>query len=747
MGIEWREFYISALLATGFLQVPSSHPSFDEFLPCPHGTFSNSTSKGKQGCIECPPGGFYSDTLGYVSLNCKLCPNGSYVPPDHAPGKTVLDCKACPQGTETDYVAGYRACQCLKEFYRTHMFAECRKCGQGGLLCQDDYASLKPGHWWQWRNETYIQRYRYFIKNLLASSPALDDFSIKYPHPIPTPYRCPVEESCNGGLDSACTNGYEGPVCGVCSLRYYKQLQVCIQCPSNEWIAGQLTVVAAILLVIFAGLVWKSKRRTKKERDSHLIDTFFSKVKIVIGFYQVTYGLLEVFSYIKWPGPLTIIAKYSGILQMNLLQMAPIHCLFPGLHMDAFGDLCLIMATNIIAIGGSGIVYGLYKLMILRRRSLEIEQKSKKLSQAKELVYRNLFFFLYVTYLSTCSKTVSVLPLACRKLCKDEKDKLCNEYLKADYSVQCHREKYNQFLTVAYISGVYILVLPAASFIALWRQRIFETTSDVTTGPRTEMIAGLRFLFENYKSCSWYWELVEMSRKVILTSGLILVGQESRSYIGLAWVVAGMYGMLFSWIKPIQSTFENRLMSTSLAVTVVNLGIGAVSRIPAENLPDSTDQFTDALVLKILVLGANTSVVGLLVVQYMVLLYDYFKEWRKNPQWSVSCCLALLLPLNDLQGEIRGMAGTNVLQTQLQTGFFEEPSVATVAKDSGAMSVILTRGEGNVSDHNVNELQGRVTKYSKGKCDKATQTERCFGTPVYAIGIRESVDDTQWDSL
>lgn len=32
-----------------------------------------------------------------------------------------------------------------------------------------------------------------------------------------------------------------------------------------------------------------------------------------------------------------------------------------------------------------------------------------------------------------------------------------------------------------------------------------------------------------------------MARKVVLTSGLILVGQESRSYIGLAWVVAGMY--------------------------------------------------------------------------------------------------------------------------------------------------------------------------------------------------------------
>ena len=75
-----------------------------------------------------------------------------------------------------------------------------------------------------------------------------------------------------------------------------------------------------------------------------------------------------------------------------------------------------------------------------------------------------------------------------------------------------------------------------------------------------------------------------MSRKFILTSGLILVSQESRSFIGLAWVIAGMYAVLFCWIKPVQDPFENKLMSTSLAVTIVNLGIGAVSRIPAENV-------------------------------------------------------------------------------------------------------------------------------------------------------------------
>ena len=46
-------------------------------------------------------------------------------------------------GTETDFFAGYRACQCLEGLYRTDMFDKCYKCGQGGLECKDGYASLK----------------------------------------------------------------------------------------------------------------------------------------------------------------------------------------------------------------------------------------------------------------------------------------------------------------------------------------------------------------------------------------------------------------------------------------------------------------------------------------------------------------------------------------------------------------------------------------------------------------------------
>ena len=84
-----------------------------------------------------------------------------------------------PLGTNTDFYAGYRACKCLEGFYRTHMFEKCHKCGQGGLECRDDYASLKSGYWWEWRNETHKHRYIKFTKNLLAELPALDSSQVQ----------------------------------------------------------------------------------------------------------------------------------------------------------------------------------------------------------------------------------------------------------------------------------------------------------------------------------------------------------------------------------------------------------------------------------------------------------------------------------------------------------------------------------------------------------------------------------------
>ena len=84
--------------------------------------------------------------------------------------------------------------------------------------------------------------------------------------------------------------------------------------------------------------------------------------------------------------------------------------------------------------------------------------------------------------------------------------------------------------------------------------------------------------------------------------------------------------------------------------------------------------------------------------QYLVIIYNYIKEWRKNPKWSFSCCLALLLPLNELQGEIQGLAGRNILNQQLQTGGIEMPSIGDALKETGAVDISLLEDKDSESE-------------------------------------------------
>ena len=116
------------------------------------------------------------------------------------------------------------------------------------------------------------------------------------------------------------------------------------------------------------------------------------------------------------------------------------------------------------------------------------------------------------------------------------------------------------------------------------------------------------------------------------------------------------------------------------------------------------------------------TIFSFLLVQYALHLYDYFKEWRKNPEWSFSCCLALLLPLNDKQGDIFDVTGTNVLQTLLDTGEFEMVTLQSAVQDSGVIDVTLEEGkEGDDDTVEEQENSRQVPKYSSQKCEQETQ--------------------------
>ena len=119
------------------------------------------------------------------------------------------------------------------------------------------------------------------------------------------------------------------------------------------------------------------------------------------------------------------------------------------------------------------------------------------------------------------------------------------------------------------------------------------------------------------------------------------------------------------------------------------------------------------------------------------MLYRYFQQWRKNPQWSFSCCLAFLLPLSDLEGE----AETNALDSQLQTGETEIPTLSGALKDSGAIDVTF---EGSEQDVQAVEVEGEICQdkqCGKRKDHQGTQTE-LLGLPVVVNKEKEEPQDT-----
>ena len=249
----------------------------------------------------------------------------------------------------------------------------------------------------------------------------------EYPYPLPQAHKCPRPESCLGGMDSNCSQGYEGPLCDVCQQGYYKQLKTCSKCPSKNWMIGQLCLIAAAIFVITVVVVWRSKKQIKKKKGPSLGDLILSKMKIVIGFYQVTFGVIEAFAFIKWPESLKFIGKCSEVLQLNVLQIAPVHCLFPNLKVDAFVRLYAILSINAAVITFGFTVYGIRKVLIIRKTFQSQQEKDNKISETKQMVYKGVFFVLYVTFLSTCSKAASVLPLACRTLCFTEEEQQCEK--------------------------------------------------------------------------------------------------------------------------------------------------------------------------------------------------------------------------------------------------------------------------------------------------------------------------------
>ena len=91
----------------------------------------------------------------------------------------------------------------------------------------------------------------------------------------------------------------------------------------------------------------------------------------------------------------------------------------------------------------------------------------------------------------------------------------------------------------------------------------------------------------------------------------------------------------------------------------------------------------------------------------------------------------MLLPLNQLQGEIRGLAERNVLNQQLQTGKMEMPSIASTLRDSGAVDITLE--EHNAEREQEEETENELSMIEQGVLTLAKVSVHELPRGTYAL--------------
>ncbi|KAJ8020080.1 Leucine-rich repeat-containing G-protein coupled receptor 4 [Holothuria leucospilota] len=606
----------AALSNGGFYCVNEYNTNVFTCTACSNGTYG---SKIKTGCFQCPAGGFYQENVGMVSeaegdIKCHTCDKGTYV--HERGGNSSSSCNVCPEGTDKNRVAGFRACYCLKNYYRTDRFDKCMLCPQRGLLCDKDVVMIAHGYYWNWTlNDLYL--YKDLVRNLQTFNDSYNRSTSTYNGSFPIVYECPKAEICInniGNVEGNCKEGYTDWMCTVCKDGYFKLFGYCKPCTSFWLLVIDFVVfTASFLLLLFIILKPSFGRRDVDHAGRSFSDIVVSRVKIVLGFYQVVTNYWHSIGTFPWTKVFQkVISEIMKTFRFTFITLFVSPSCFMGwfkwnphtqlkLLYAAYGVFLLVMIVSYI------IAWRIMKK--IERRFAGYITGTRKF---KDLFLKAMVVILFITYTETCHVTFQLF--FCDEYRLYEKEKKTVLLLHSDYSIHCDTatHRLHKLLSIPFI--VYIIVFPITLLIALKKYSIANVTNGIHPRKYPEW---LYFLCENYKAECWYWEILELSRKLLLTFIPLRFGWKGLSKI-VGLTLSVLFLSIHIYKKPIKNKGENRLQLVSLLFLNFNMTVTAVS------MPEDVEGF-----VLIFVSILNVGIIVFLTGKAVVKLYYLAKKTLK----------------------------------------------------------------------------------------------------------------------
>ncbi|CAM9233132.1 unnamed protein product [Scytosiphon promiscuus] len=397
---------------------------------------------------------------------------------------------------------------------------------------------------------------------------------------------CYYGPACLGGVTGTagyCLEGYEGPYCAVCSDGYTPQLGVtCSKCADE---AGGIVLVATVFLValVVAATVVSyvlsgdggGRMSGVVTRVAHFIP--LQSVKIVIVVWQILTQFTSV-AHVSYPGVYQRFLDSLEVVNFDLGWILSAGCIFDidfhdRLLISTIGPICILL-----------FLLGVYAYAArINRGSNETLQRAW---------HKHVSLMLLLTFLVYSSVSAVLFKMfACEKL--DDG----GNYLRADYRITCDSSKHRALQV--YAGGMMLLYtvgIPVMYACLLFRD------SDVLKRDRPERerlarISPTSELWRPYKPSVFYYEVVECSRRVLLSGAVVFIRPNTAAQIAVTLMMAFVFVVISEGLAPYVSRWDTWLSRIGHAIVFVSMYVALLLKVDVSDEGASSQHTFEALLV------------------------------------------------------------------------------------------------------------------------------------------------------
>lgn len=408
-----------------------------------------------------------------------------------------------------------------------------------------------------------------------------------------------------------CLAGSDGALCGACAAHHTLSAldQSCTPCDS--WSVDNMAVAIIIAVTIVTAVMVKyclapCVEKAKVQMDKMEDSGFVTKFKIMVSLSQVV-SEMPFSLAMSYPDMFLDLLRFLGIFRIDLLSGLKLDCLFATDFYSAFIMSMMLIPIGLVMVQLPRLWTG-FKICLrltcrcsckcLRPGHLtsidEVVDAAAESKKAADSAFDRSFLVFFLMYTGVTRQVFRMFD--CRPLDDGAETQgtysdgetfalAAESWHQDDFATSCTTDKHAQFITIAWaMVFLFPLGVPAFMFITLFLNRKWLSDAAKPLPPleKRGWYIGDRekfeFLVKDYKPQYYYWEVIEILRKLLLTGIIIFIDPGSTAQIFVACNISFFFFALQMACQPFFQSGNNHLKTAAEIQTFVTLLVSIVLR-------------------------------------------------------------------------------------------------------------------------------------------------------------------------